>query len=118
MTVGSGPDQKSFVDFLRDDCISPWSKEYSQLEVFNWMIDWATRPYFDPLGAVYEARLFEGILVNALHKAGSLYNEHLYYWHGNLWLPTEVNHQSIPGSWHLAKRRYLETLALIFTAIK
>lgn len=108
MTVGSGPDQKSFVDFLRDDCISPWSKEYSQLEVFNWMIEWATRPYFDPLGAVYEARLFEGILVNALHKAGSLYNEHLYYWHGNLWLPTEVNHQSIPGSWHLAKRRYLE----------
>ncbi|MBN1536832.1 MAG: M20/M25/M40 family metallo-hydrolase [Anaerolineales bacterium] len=108
MTVGSGPDQKSFVDFLRDDCVSPWSKEYSQLEVFNWMIEWATRPYFDPLGAVYEARLFEGILINAMHKAGALYNEHLYYWHGNLWLPTEVNHHSIPGSWHLAKRRYLE----------
>lgn len=108
MTVGSGPDQKSFVDFLRDDCIAPWSKEYSQLEVFNWMIEWATRPYFDPRGAVYEARLFEGILINALHKAGAPYNEQLYYWHGNLWLPTEVNHESIPGSWHLAKRRYLE----------
>ncbi|NMC11421.1 MAG: M20/M25/M40 family metallo-hydrolase [Chloroflexi bacterium] len=108
MTVGSGPDQQSFVDFLRADCIPPWSKEYSQLEVFNWMIEWATRPYFDPCGAIYEARLFEGMLINALHKAGAPFGEHLYYWHGNLWLPTEVNHQSIPGSWHLAKRRYLE----------
>ena len=38
-TVGSGPSQESFVDYLRADCLPPWIKDYSQLEVFHWMIE-------------------------------------------------------------------------------
>jgi acetylornithine deacetylase/succinyl-diaminopimelate desuccinylase-like protein/gamma-glutamyl:cysteine ligase YbdK (ATP-grasp superfamily) len=107
-TVGSGPSQDSFVDYLRAKCLSPWIKEYSQLEVFHWMIEWATRPYFHPRGAVYEGRLMEAAMLNALDKAGKQFGEELSAWYGNLLFLTSVGHDSIPGSWHLAKRRYLE----------
>jgi hypothetical protein len=42
LTVGAGPSQRSFVDYLRAEALS--LGEYSQLEVFHWMIEWATRP--------------------------------------------------------------------------
>ncbi len=108
LTVGAGSEKTSFVDFLRADCLPEWSRAYSQLEVFHWMVEWATRPYYTPRGAVFEARLMEGSLLNALHKAGKLFGERLYSFHGNLLFPTEVGPESIPGSWHVAKRRYLE----------
>jgi succinyl-diaminopimelate desuccinylase len=108
LTVGSGPSQQSFVDYLRNECLSSWIREYSQLEVFHWMIEWATRPYYHPRGAVYEGRLMEGALINALHEAGRQFDDRLYAWHGNLLFLTSVSHASIPLSWHLAKRRYLE----------
>ena len=108
LTVGSGPSRQSFVDYLRSECLSPWIRDFSQLEVFHWMIEWATRPYYHPRGAVYEGRLMEAALINALHKAGGQFGERLYAWHGNLLFPTSVSHASIPGSWHIAKRRYLE----------
>ena len=107
-TVGSGPSEDSFVDYLRAKCLSPWIRDYSQLEVFHWMIEWATRPYFHPRGAVYEGRLMEAALLNALHKAGNQFGEDLFAWYGNLLFLTSIGHDSIPGSWHLAKRRYLE----------
>ena len=44
LTVGAGPSQQSFVDYLRAECLLPWQKQFSQLEVFHWMIEWATRP--------------------------------------------------------------------------
>ncbi len=108
LNVGAGPSQQSFVDYLRAECIPPWQKQFSQLEVFHWMIEWATRPYYHPRGAIYEARLMEAALINALHRAGSTFGERLYYWHGNLLYLTDVNHGSVPGSWGIAKRRYLE----------
>ncbi|MBI5950521.1 MAG: M20/M25/M40 family metallo-hydrolase [Chloroflexi bacterium] len=108
LNVGAGPNQQSFVDYLRAECIPPWQKQFSQLEVFHWMIEWATRPYYHPRGAIYEARLMEAALINALHKAGSTFGERLYYWHGNLLYLTDVGHGSVPGSWGIAKRRYLE----------
>jgi acetylornithine deacetylase/succinyl-diaminopimelate desuccinylase-like protein/gamma-glutamyl:cysteine ligase YbdK (ATP-grasp superfamily) len=108
LTVGAGPSQHSFVDYLRADCIPPWQANFSQLEVFHWMIEWATRPYYSPRGAIYEARLMEASLINALHRAGLNFGERLYYWHGNLLFLTDVGHNSIPGNWGLAKRRYLE----------
>jgi succinyl-diaminopimelate desuccinylase len=108
LTVGSGPKEQSFVDYLRTECLSPWVKNFSQLEVFHWMIEWATRPYFTPRGAVYEARLMEALLINTMHQIGEQFGERLYTWHGNLLYQASVNHQSIPTSWHLAKRRYLE----------
>ena len=108
LTVGAGPSQQSFVDYLRADCIPPWQTQFSQLEVFHWMIEWATRPYYSPRGAIYEARLMEAALINALHRAGVHFGERLHYWHGNLLFLTDIGHHSIPGNWAIAKRRYLE----------
>ena len=47
---GSGPSQHSFVDYLRAEVHSAWQAQFSQLEVFHWMIEWATRPYYSPRG--------------------------------------------------------------------
>ena len=96
VTVGAGPGQKSFVDFLIDDCLAPWARQYTQLEVFHWMIEWVTRPYYSPCAAIYETRLMEALLLNALARAGTQFGEHLYAWHGNLLFPTSVKHDSIP----------------------
>ena len=109
LTVGAGPNQQSFVDYLRMNCLSPWIREFSQLEVFHWMIEWATRPYYSLQGASYEARLMEAALINALHCSGSEFGQRLYYWHGNLLFSDERSiSNAIPGSWPIAKRRYLE----------
>jgi acetylornithine deacetylase/succinyl-diaminopimelate desuccinylase-like protein len=108
LTVGAGPSQHSFVDYLRAECIPQWQAQFSQLEVFHWMIEWATRPYYSPRGAIYEARLHEASLINALHRAGVNFGERLHYWHGNLLFLTDIGHHSIPGNWAIAKRRYLE----------
>ena len=108
LTVGAGPSQHSFVDYLRAECIPAWQAQFSQLEVFHWMIEWATRPYYSPRGAIYEARLQEASLINALHRAGVNFGERLHYWHGNLLFLTDIGHDSIPGNWAIAKRRYLE----------
>ncbi len=107
-TVGAGPAEHSFVDYLRAECIPPWLAQFSQLEVFHWMVEWATRPYFTPRGAIYEARLMEAALINALHRAGANFGERLHHWHGNLLFLTDIGHTSIPGNWAIAKRRYLE----------
>ena len=108
LTVGAGPSQHSFVDYLRAECIPQWQAQFSQLEVFHWMIEWATRPFYTPRGTIYEARLMEASLINALHRAGLNFGERLHYWHGNLLFLTDINHHSIPGNWSIAKRRYLE----------
>src|SRR5215216_1256011 len=108
LTVGAGPSQNSFVDYLRAECLPQWQAQFSQLEVFHWMIEWATRPYYNPRGAIYEARLMEASLINALHRAAINFGERLHYWHGNLLFLTDIGHHSIPGNWGIAKRRYLE----------
>src|SRR6266508_4865650 len=108
LTVGSGPARQSFVDHLRGNCISSWLAKFSHLEVFHWMIEWATRPYFSPRGAAYEARLMEAVLMNSLACAGTEFGERLFFWHGNLIFLTAIGHDSIPGNWGIAKRRYLE----------
>ena len=114
LTVGSGPSQQSFVDYLRAECVPPWLAQFSQLEVFHWMIEWATRPYYTPRGTIYEARLQEASLINALHRAGGNFGEKLHYWHGNLLFLTDIGHGSIPGNWGIAKRRYLEKCVDIY----
>ena len=108
LTVGTGPDHMSFVDHLRSKVLAPWTNEYHQLEVFHWMIEWVTRPYHTPKGAVYEGRLLEAELINALAKAGKAFGEPLHYWHGNLLVLPEIGPDCVPESWHLAKRRYLQ----------
>jgi succinyl-diaminopimelate desuccinylase len=108
LTVGAGPDEQSFVDYLRSDFIPPRLQKFSQMEVFHWMIEWATQPYYHPRAAIYEARLLEATLINSLFRVGREFDQRLYMWHGNLPYLTSVGLDSIPGSWHLAKRRYLE----------
>lgn len=108
LTVGSQPEEVSFVDYLRAECIHPALRDFSQLEVFHWMIEWATRPFYSPESAVFEGRLMEATLINALDKAGRNFGENLYYWHGNLLHLPVIDRTTIPGSWHIAKRRYLE----------
>ncbi|MDD2694499.1 MAG: hypothetical protein PHD58_01070, partial [Anaerolineales bacterium] len=114
LRVGSGPGQRSFIDYLRSEAIPAEFRSLSQLEVYHWMIEWATRPYYHLLGAIYEARLVEAVMLNALHQAGGQFGERLYYWHGNLLYKVGVSHDSIPGSWHLAKRRYLQRCVDLF----
>lgn len=114
LLVGSGPKQLSFVDYLRQECLPGRLQAYSQLEVFHWMIEWATKPYYNPKAAVYEGRLLEAVLINGLSKAGREFKERLYAWHGNLPLPVSVGFDSIPGSWHIAKRRYLERCVQLY----
>ncbi len=114
LTVGTGPSQQSFVDHLRMKYLSPWIREFSQLEVFHWMIEWATRPYYSLQGASYEARLMEAALINALHRSGNEFGQRLYYWHGNLLFLTAIDVNAIPGSWPIAKRRYLERCVELF----
>ena len=116
LTVGAGPSQHSFVDYLRAECVPPWQAQFSQLEVFHWMVEWATRPHYSPRGAIYEARLQEATLINALHRAGTNFGERLHYWHGNLLFLTNIGHDSIPGNWGLAKRRYLEKCVDLYGA--
>ncbi len=116
LTVGAGPSQQSFVDYLRAECIPPWQAQFSQLEVFHWMVEWATRPYYSPRGAVFETRLMEAALINALHCAGVNFGERLHYWHGNLLFLTDIGHHSIPGNWAIAKRRYLEKCVDLYGA--
>jgi succinyl-diaminopimelate desuccinylase len=108
LTVGSGPAKLSFVDYLRSVCLPKDLVDYSQLEVFHWMVEFATQPYYHPRGVIFETRLMEAILINALKKAGQNFDENLFYWHGNLLFLTDINHDSIPGNWSIAKRRYLE----------
>ena len=108
LTVGAGPDQQSFIDYLLAGVLPAWLADRAQREVFHWMIEWATHPYYSTVGAVYEGRLLEAALFNALAKASREFGERLYGFHGNLLYPAHVGHDSIPGGWHLAKRRYLQ----------
>jgi len=116
LTVGSGPERISFVDYLRDEILPPSFRSLSQLEVYHWMIEWATRPYYHLIGAVYESRVLEAVLINALHQASEKFGERFYYWHGNLLFQPQFGKDCIPGSWNLAKRRYLERCVDLYGA--
>ncbi len=108
LTVGTGPDRQSFIDYLFGHHVPNWLQDRAQREVFHWMIEWATRPYYAVTGTIYEQRLLEAAVVNALAAAGRAFGERLYSFHGNLLYPIEVGYDSIPSGWNLAKRRYLQ----------
>lgn len=108
LTVGTGPGKKSFVDYLRENHIPESVRDLTDLEAFQWMIEWGTHPYYSARGAIYEGRILQGVVLNALHQAGQKFDEKLHIWHGNLPYQTTVNYDSIPGGWHIAKRRYIE----------
>ncbi len=114
--VGAGREARSFADLLQETYLPPWLDSRHQLEVFHWMIEFATRPYYSPAATIYETRLLEANLLNAVAEAGADYFQRLYTWHGNLLFPMEVSEESIPLGWNLAKRRYLERCVDLYGA--
>ena len=73
LTVGTGPDQRSFVDYFFAHHVPGWLQDRAQREVFHWMIEWATRPYYSVIGTIYEQRLLEASVINGLAAAGQSY---------------------------------------------
>ena len=45
-SVGSGPERRSFADFLHEERLPGWARSNFQLEVFHWMIELTTKPHF------------------------------------------------------------------------
>jgi len=116
LRVGWGPESRSFADHLHDRRLPSWLGDRAQLEVFHWMTEVATRPYYSARGAAWEARVLEGIVLNALSEAGLSFGERFYALHGNLPLPVAVAGDSIPEGWTLAKKRYLARCVEIYGA--
>ena len=70
VSVGSGPESRSFADHLNEERLPEWARDRFQLEVFHWMTEATTRPYYSPTATVAESRLLEGTLLNALDELG------------------------------------------------
>lgn len=113
-TVGYGPGRRSFADFLLDEHMPAWAKPYCQREVFHWMAEVATRPYYDARGTALEGRLLEAAVLNALSDAGLAFGETFFALHGNLPYPVTPGADSIPEGWDLAKRKYLARCVDLF----
>jgi hypothetical protein len=95
LTVGSGPNRQSFVDYLRANCLSSWARSTASWRCFtdDRMGD---APYYHPKDMRFMKAACSRVLNNALHQAGTQFNERLYYWYGNL-LFDSVGHDLIPG---------------------
>lgn len=106
-TVGYGPGRQSFADYLLKEHVPEWIKPQCQLEVFHWMAEFVTQPFYHPLGTAIEGRLLEAILLDALGRAALAFGEDFHALHGNLPYPVEPTADSIPDGWDLAKKKYL-----------
>ena len=113
-TVGYGPGRQSFADYLLQGHVPEWIKPQCQLEVFHWMAELVTQPYYDPLGTAIEGRILEAVLLRALEDASLAFGESFYALHGNLPFPVEPGADSIPDGWDLAKKKYLARCVDLF----
>ncbi len=105
--VGHGPESRTLADHLLEERIPPWVRDRFQLEVFAWMVEGATRPYWDPWAAAAEATVLEAVVHRTLEEAGLSFGERLLALHGNLPMPAPVGPGAIPAGWNLARQRYL-----------
>lgn len=112
--VGFGPQSRSFADHFRNERVPEWARDRFQLEVFHWMTEVATRPYFTPFGAAAEARVLEAVIANALAEAGLSFGRPLHPLHGTIPAPIEVGEGSIPDGWDIAHKRYLARCVQLF----
>jgi len=106
--LGFGPESRSLADLIVDRRLPEWARSRVQREVFHWMTEFATRPYYDPRGPAWEARLLEAVLVDVLSELGLSAGHRLLAVHGNIPRRVSVTADSIPDGWSLAKRRYLK----------
>ena len=113
-TVGSGPERRSFADYLRDDRLPVWARDSFQLEVFHWMIELTTKPHFNAVATAAESRLLEAVLLNTLAELELTHNESFETLNGNIPHPFDVGPDCVPSGWNLAKRRYLEHCVDLF----
>jgi succinyl-diaminopimelate desuccinylase len=107
-SVGTGPERRSFADYLHEDRLPDWARPSFQLEVFHWMIELTTRPHFNAVATVAESRLLEAVLLNTLAELELTHREPFSTLHGNIPQSFQVNGDCIPAGWNLARRRYLQ----------
>ena len=113
-SVGTGPERRSFADYLHDERLPEWARDGFQLEVFHWMTELTTRPHFSALATAAEGRLLEAVLLNTLSDLELTHGESFSVLHGNIPRPIQVGSDSIPFGWNLARRRYLERCVELF----
>ncbi len=114
--VGYGPKRRSFADYLLAEHMNGWAQDRCHLEVFHWMVEVVTRPYYGIHGTVMEGRILESVVLNALARTGLAFGERFYPLHGNLPGPVAPDEDSIPDGWPLAKKKYLARCVALFGA--
>ena len=112
--VGYGPESCSFADYLHDQRLPEWARDRFQLEVFHWMTELTTQPCFSARATAAQARLLEGVLLDTLADIGHTFGATFVALHGNLPQRMEVDRNSIPKGWNLARRRYLRRCVELF----
>lgn len=112
--VGSGPERRSFSDYLRDERLPEWVRSSFQLEVFNWMIELTTRPHYSAVTTAAEGRLLEAVLLNTLSDIELVHGEVFAALHGVIPASFKVDSGCVPDGWNLARRRYLERCVELF----
>jgi succinyl-diaminopimelate desuccinylase len=113
-SVGSGPERRSFADYLHEDRLPGWARSSFQLEVFHWMIELTTRPHFSAVATAAESRLLEAVLLNTLAELELSHGEAFGTLHGNIPHPFRADADCVPSGWNLAKRRYLKKCVDLF----
>jgi acetylornithine deacetylase/succinyl-diaminopimelate desuccinylase-like protein/gamma-glutamyl:cysteine ligase YbdK (ATP-grasp superfamily) len=112
--VGTGPEKASFADYFLSKKLPSWARPYFHLEVFHWMTELTTRPYYDPNGTVWEALVLQGVLIHVLESIALAFGERFYPFYGTLLYPIQVSGESIPRGWSLAKQNYLARCVTLF----
>jgi hypothetical protein len=104
--VGYGPEGRSFADYLHDERLPDWARDRFQLEVFHWMTELTTRPFFSPEATAAEARLLEGALLNTLAELRLSFGESFFAHHGNIAGPWKSDRTASPTA-EPGRKRYL-----------
>jgi acetylornithine deacetylase/succinyl-diaminopimelate desuccinylase-like protein/gamma-glutamyl:cysteine ligase YbdK (ATP-grasp superfamily) len=112
--VGTGPERRSFADYLHDERLPDFARDQFQLEVFHWMTETATPPCWSPWATAAVARVLEGVLADTLAEVALGAAQTYYAVHGPALGPLEVSPDSVPAGWNLAHRRYLARCVRLF----
>jgi len=112
--VGYGPEARSFADYLNGEGLPEWVRDHFQLEVFRWMAEVTTKPCFSARATAAQARLLEGVMLDALAEISQTFGASLVALHGNIPRQIEVSAEDIPSGWNLARQRYLRRCVELF----